>query len=411
VRPWKTQNNQIGGIIIFTEDITDRKVADQSLRDSHERARELMDVLDLANVLVRDMDDRITLWNTGMERLYGYTKSEALGRISHDLLKTRFPMSLADTTRILLRDGYWSGELVHRRKDGKELVVFEMWQLHRDPTGRPDAVLEASTDITLQKTAERALRDLAVSLEQQVLDRTKQLAEANEQLEAFAYTVAHDLRAPLRAVQGFSQALLEDYAEKLDGSGREYLQRNVTAAQDLDGLIKDLLAYSRLGRVDLTLSAVSLDRTVTDVLDALDENVRERRACVSVERPLPEVLADSRTLNQVIQNLLTNALKFIPKDQEAKVLVTAEDRGDLVRLWVQDNGIGIAPEHHGRIFRVFERLHGSEAYPGTGIGLSIVEKALERMGGCVGLESTQGQGSRFWIELRRAESAAEPQLN
>jgi PAS domain S-box-containing protein len=414
ITPWVAAlNRTLGAVLLFGAAAVFRRSQrrQHELAQSRELLRQLVDVLDLANVLVRDLDDRVTLWNTGMEQLYGYKKSEALGRISHDLLKTRFPVSLSETRTALLRDSHWSGEVVHTRKDGADIAVVSTWQLHRDPSGRPHAILETSTDITLQKTAERSLRDLAGSLEEQVRDRTQQLEDANDQLEAFAYTVAHDLRAPLRAVQGFSQALLEDYAEKLDEGGRGYLRRNVKAAQDLDGLIQDLLAYSRLGRADLRISPVSLEGVLSDVLQSLNGTVQERKASISVKGPMPNVLAHSSTLNQAIQNLMTNALKFTPKGQRARVEVKAEDRGDRVRLWVQDYGIGIAPEHHGRIFRVFERLHGTEAYPGTGIGLSIVEKALERMHGNVGLESVPGQGSRFWIELQKVGSAPPPAKN
>jgi PAS domain S-box-containing protein len=239
----------------------------------------------------------------------------------------------------------------------------------------------------------------AAELEKKVIWRTQQFQEANAELEAFAYSVSHDLRAPLRAMQGFAQALLEDYAERLDPGGQEYAQRIVSAAQRMDTLIRDLLEYSRLSRAEMEPQSVDLEQVVNDIITQVDVQIWEMGAQVRVEKPLPKMMGHKATLNQVVANLLTNAVKFVAPGVQARVRIWAEEREDKVRLWVEDNGIGIPSEHQGRIFRVFERLHGLETYPGTGIGLAIVRKGMERMGGQVGVESTPGKGSRFWVEL------------
>jgi signal transduction histidine kinase len=246
----------------------------------------------------------------------------------------------------------------------------------------------------------------AAELERRVAERTAALREANAEMEAFTYSVSHDLRAPLRGIQGFAHALLDDYGDRLGDTGRDYARRIAAAGERLDGLVQDLLAYSRLSRAELQLRPVELGAVVKDVLAQIEADLGERRARVTVEGPVPAVVGHEATLAQVVLNLLTNAVKFVTPGVEPEVRIHAEPRGGRVRLWVADNGIGIAPEHQERIFGVFERLHGIERYPGTGIGLAVVRRGVERMGGSVGVESAPGQGSRFWIELPAAE--AEP---
>ncbi|HET7296105.1 MAG TPA: ATP-binding protein [Gemmatimonadales bacterium] len=260
----------------------------------------------------------------------------------------------------------------------------------RDELGR----LAAAFDVMVARVRESQQR-----LEERVRERTAQLQERNEELEAFAYSISHDLRSPLRAMEGFSQALLEDSGDRLDPAGRAHVERVAAAARTMDRLIDDLLAYSRLTRADLELAPLDLGGLVRASLQQLQADVERRRARITVDEPLPAVVAHGPTLAQVVANLIANGIKFVPPERTPEVRVKAERRDGRVRLWVEDNGIGIAPEHHERIFRVFERLHRVTDYPGTGIGLAIVRKAMERMGGTSGVESSVGGGSRFWVEL------------
>lgn len=243
------------------------------------------------------------------------------------------------------------------------------------------------------------VRHHAGELEQRVTERTAALQSSNEALEAFAYSVSHDLRAPLRAVQGMAEALREDYADKLDETGRDYLARVAGAAARMDNLIQDLLAYGRLSRADLKPEAVNLESVVSEALEQMQGEMARSGAQVTVVEALPVVTGHRATLLQAVANLLSNAIKFAKPDVPPRIRVWSERRNGRVRLWVEDNGIGIDPEYHERIFRVFERLHGVETYPGTGIGLAIVRKGMERLGGQSGVESKPGEGSRFWIEL------------
>jgi signal transduction histidine kinase len=243
----------------------------------------------------------------------------------------------------------------------------------------------------------------AEELEQRVAERTAELQETNAELDAFAYSASHDLRAPLRAMHGFSRAILEDYSDLLDRTGKDYARRIAEAAERLDMQIEDLLAYSRLSREELTVTAVALGIPVDGALGLMREALSERNVDVTVERPLPTAMGHEPTLLTVLMNLISNGIKFVAPGKRPRLRIRAEESPGKVRLWVEDNGIGIAPEHQGRIFRVFERLQSLREFGGTGVGLAIVRKGVERMGGRVGVESTVGRGSRFWIELPSLE--------
>ncbi|WP_188312103.1 sensor histidine kinase [Salinarimonas soli] len=245
-------------------------------------------------------------------------------------------------------------------------------------------------------TVERRFRR---DLERQVEERTARLVELNRELDAFAYTISHDLRAPLRAMHGYADALIEDYGPLLPEDGRRFIRRIAAASERMEDLIQDILSYSRLAREEVSLRPVSLERIVDGVLTRSAERMGETGAEIVLERPLPAVLGHAPILSQAVENLVLNAVKFVGPGTRAQVRIRAEPRDGWVRLSVEDNGIGIAVEHHERIFRPFERLHGAEAYPGTGIGLAIVRRSVERMGGRCGVASVPGSGSTFWIEL------------
>ena len=257
----------------------------------------------------------------------------------------------------------------------------------------------------LRMRLEDELLRSAHTLEERVKQRTADLEESKDALEAFGYSVSHDLRAPLRTMQGFANALLEDYADVLDGEGRDYAARISRGARRMDLLIEDLLTYSRLSRGDITLKRLDLVSVLQEAQRQVEAALAETGGTILIHPPdVPLVFGHEATLVQVFANLLSNALKFVEPHVRPSVTIRTEQRGAWVTITVTDNGIGVEPAHQDEIFSVFQRLHGSERYPGTGIGLAIVKKGVERLGGRVGVTSHTGQGSSFWVELRAAGS-------
>ena len=283
----------------------------------------------------------------------------------------------------------------------KVAVFVDLFQM------REKARQQANQLVAINQNLEREIAERKRA-EQEIERRADELGAVNKELEAFSYSVSHDLRAPLRAMQGFAQALNEDFADRLGPVAQDYTRRIVAAACRMDTLIQDLLAYSRLSRAQMLLQPLDLRSVMAQIRTHTEGEFRDREASVEVAIPeaFPHVMAHPTTLVQVVTNLLTNAVKFVGSGVRPHVRVWAEERDEWGRLWVEDNGIGIAQEHQDRIFRVFERLHGSEMYPGTGIGLAIVAKGTERMGGRAGVESTPGKGSKFWIELPKGDRPA-----
>jgi PAS domain S-box-containing protein len=262
----------------------------------------------------------------------------------------------------------------------------------------------AQEEIVRRKGAEDEVRGLNAKLEELVQERTAKLTEALRELESFSYSVAHDLRAPLRAMSGFARILLEEHVAAQDEEGRTCASRILDSAKRMDSMVRDLLEYSRVARQEVTLEPVDLGALVRETVAAMEEELAERQASVRIQDPFSTVLAHRAALVQALTNLLQNAAKFVLPGTSPEITLRAEDRGGRERLLVEDRGIGIAREYQELIFGLFQRLHDERAYPGTGIGLAIVRKVMERMGGQAGVDSEPGKGSRFWLELRKGSS-------
>ncbi len=269
--------------------------------------------------------------------------------------------------------------------------------------------MEAASEIAhqlavafLQAKLKEEVRIYTEHLEEMVAERTKELERANAEMEHFVATLAHDFRAPLMTIHGFAQALLEDYGDRLDETGKDFLQRITRSCERLSQMITELRTYMRMRAGEMILQPIALDSVVRFVLEQLSALIEERGAQIQVHCPLPKVMAQETALVQVLQNLVANAIKFVPLDRTPQVRIWAEERGEWVRVWVEDNGVGIPPEDRERIFKPFERLQRME-YAGMGLGLTIVRTAVERMNGRIGVESEVGKGSRFWFELKAAK--------
>jgi signal transduction histidine kinase len=285
-----------------------------------------------------------------------------------------------------------------------EREQMESFRLARDFAGLGPRQLLLNARKVYQPGVRSGLILLVIEDETERARTEQRLKDTNAELQAFAYSIAHDLRAPLRGMQGFSEALHDDYAAVLDETGRSYTVRIATAARRMDDLIRDLLDYSRLARGELALEAVQFNQVVAAARQQLSGVLLDSGASLTVAEDLPVVVGHFGTLVQILANLVGNSIKFVAPGVVPAISIRAEAHGNVRRILVEDNGIGVAPQFHEKIFGVFERLHGPEEYPGTGIGLAVVRKGIEPLGGKSGVESAAGRGACFWIELNSASA-------
>jgi PAS domain S-box-containing protein len=360
-------------------------------------------------ITVLTPDGMITRWNKAAEKLYGYTEAEVQGKPFSFVV----PEDLRHGEEVVLERVLRGERIEHyetrrRRKDGSTVDVSLTISPVRDRGGRIVAASKTARDITDRKRAREEIVRLNADLEQRVQERTARLQSAVGELESFTYTVAHDLRAPLRGIHQFSDLILEEKSPTLDEESRAWLLHIIDGARRMDSLIEGLLAYSRIGRQEISLSTQDLSGLVAEILIHLKGEIALRKATVEVSPDLPRVLGNPLLLTQALTNLLSNAIKFVPPERDPVVRISATARGATVRIFVEDNGIGIEPRHHDRLFRIFERLHPRDQFAGNGIGLAIVKKAVEQMGGAVGIESKDGPGTRFTVDLPAARRENPP---
>jgi PAS domain S-box-containing protein len=364
----------------FITDITKRKRAEENLK----RQAALLD-LSYEAIFSWDYDGGIISWNHGAERLYGFNSKEAVGSISHDLIKTKFPIPFTEFTEILIKDKIWTGELTHTTKDGREIIVESRQQLINNASNN-NIVLETNRDITERKKTEKKMNKTMGELER-----------SNQELERFAYVSSHDLQEPLRMITLYSQLLERRYRDSLDSDADDFIEYIVENAKRMKQLIDDLLSFSRVNTDVKDFEYVDLEAVLDSVLSSLSMSIEEFNINITHD-PLPSLLADSTQMVQVFQNLLINAIKF--RGEEPPEIHISAEKGE--REWtfsISDNGIGIKPEHQKQIFEVFKRLHTREEYPGTGIGLSICQKIIRHHGGRIWLESELGKGTTFYFTI------------
>jgi PAS domain S-box-containing protein len=375
--------------------------------------QEQANLLDQAHdsIFVRNLNDVITYWNRGAQEQYGWSAEQAIGKNSHELLRTVFPAPLEELRAEVLRTGRWEGELHHTRSDGTEVIAASRWSLHLDDREQPVALLETNNDITERRHREDEIRRLNQELEinrlnQALGERAAEIEATNKELESFAYSVSHDLRAPLRHVVGFSELLQRQASSVLDDKSRGYIQTIVDSAKRMGNLIDDLLAFSKIGRAETKKTPVSLEQLVKEVVAELGQETKGRDIVWKINA-LPVCYGDRSMLRLVVVNLVSNAVKFTRMRKPAKIEIgCVGGNKSEVEFFVKDNGAGFDMRYVNKLFGVFQRLHNLEEFEGTGIGLASVQRIIHRHGGEVRAEGVVDQGATFYFSLPIRKDAA-----
>lgn len=356
---------------------------------------------------VFDLHHRFTYANEALLKTWGQTWENAIGKNCLELGYEPWHAQMHDREidQVVATKKPIRGEVPFTGTNGRRIYDYIFAPVF-DSNGEVEAISGTTRDVTERKQIEKASREneerfrtLAKNLEEIVQQRTAKLQEIVMELEAFSYSISHDMRSPLRAMQGYVEALLKDHKASLNAEAAHYLQRINRGAGRLELLVRDVLAYSKVAKGDLQLKSVHVEKLILEIVQSYD-HLAASRMSVHVQS-IPMVMGHEGLLTQVISNILANALKFARPGLFPVVTVSAETLGNQVVISFSDNGIGIAPKDHEEIFKIFGRVYPEKQYEGTGIGLAIVKKACERMGGSVGVQSELGEGSRFFINLTK----------
>lgn len=372
-------------------------------------------LLDLSNeaIFSWEFDDGIISWNYGAEILYGYTVNEAMGQISHKLLKTEYPISMDEFKQKMLRDKIWIGEIIHTTKDGKKIIVDSRQQLIKDYNNK-QFVIEANRDITKRRQIEKLMKQRTHKLEninkilnveigdyekaeiklENIIERYK---ISNKELEQFAYVSSHDLKEPLRMISSFLQLLQNRYSADLDEDANEFIDFAVEGAKRLDLMISDLLEYSRIGNEEKEFDYLNGEEILETVLRSLKPLIDDNNAIITHDT-LPVFYANKHMMDQLFQNIIGNAIKY-HGTEKPMIHVSSKEINDEFVFSVKDNGIGMETKHLERIFTIFQRLNSREDYDGTGIGLAISEKIIQKHNGKIWAESEPGKGTTFYFTI------------
>jgi PAS domain S-box-containing protein len=404
--PVRRGNGPIEGAVLVFRDVSEERKAQLA----KERLATIVESSDDA-IISKTLDGIIQTWNGGAQRIFGYTAEETVGQsITMLIPNERLDEEAFILERMRRCERVDHFETVRMTKDGRLLDVSLTVSPLKDEDGQVVGASKVLRDITVRKKAEKKLREAsaqiehhAQELENTVAERTRQLEGTVAELESFCYSLSHDMRTPLRAIQSYSQLVLQDEGNKLGTDCAGFLRKTISAAERMDQLIQDVLAFAKLSRQEITLEPIDVDRLLREIVQERPE-LQPGKAEIRIESPLRKMCGHSASLTQCVTNLLDNAVKFVAPGVRPHVRVYSEACNGRVRLCFEDNGIGIEKQAQRRLFEMFQRMHTGTEYEGTGIGLAIVRKSAERMGGKVGLESEVGRGSRFWVELEGADS-------
>jgi PAS domain S-box-containing protein len=381
-----------------------RELAQAEDRLEQETKRNRFFTLALDMLGIGNLNGRLLQVNPAWEKILGYTEEELKSVHAVEFVHPDDRPAIFERVQLL--------------KKGLTVDYFEVRVRHKDGSYRwlgwtaapfvsEELVYIFGRDVTARKSAEHEI----TVLNEQLSLRVNDLTEINKELEDFNYSISHDLRAPLRSIASLTQVVRSQFDKTLSSEAYDYMGRVENAAKYMDKLLIDLLDYSRLSRSEMELGVVDLESAIGDILFSIDQEVCACNAKVEVQHPMGYVVGHPATVRQILYNLIANGMKFVAEQQHPHIRIWAERRNQFVRVWVADHGIGIAPQFHEKIFGLFQRLHPQSSYPGTGVGLALVQKGVGRMGGHIGVESEPGKGSRFWFELKVAASPPDGQIN
>ena len=391
------KEGKITGVILGSRDITEKKKAEEALKESELKYKQI--VVDIEEgYFEADLEGKLTFYNNSLSKVTGFTKRE-LNKASCDAI-FKEPVIIS----VYFDEVYTTGKprrgLVWTliKKDGSKVFVEISLYIIKDKHGNPVGFRGLVRDVTESKLAEQEIKRANEELERRVAERTAQLEAANKELESFSYSVSHDLRAPLRSIDGFSTALMVDYMDELDPQAKDYLQRVRSASQRMGRLIDDLLNLSRVMRSDMSVHAVNISELAEEVFAELQESEPER-VVETVIQPNMQVKGDPRLLKIMLDNLLGNAWKFTGKATEARIELGTEEKESKTVFFVKDNGAGFDMEYADKLFGPFQRLHSPGEFPGTGIGLATVVRIAKRHKGDIWAEGEVGKGASFYFTL------------
>jgi PAS domain S-box-containing protein len=377
----------------------------EELRTSEERFRLLLDGVKDFAIYMLDVEGRVLSWNAGASRIKGYTSAEVVGT-EFSRFYTPEARSLGvplQELELAVSQGRFEGQGERVRKDGSRFWANAVITPMYDQAGALRGFSKVLRDITERRESEIKIRDLNLALEKRVRDRTTELEAANKELEAFTYSVSHDLRAPLRHIAGFSKMLAEGFGASLPNEGQHYLLRIQDGTRRMGMLVDDLLNLTRIGKQEPKLQVSGVESIVRDVIADLKPDIGDRAVEWKVGY-LPYVEGDPALLRVVFQNLLANALKYSRPRPKAVIEVGRQEVDGQSVLFVRDNGVGFNMKYADKLFGVFQRLHRAEDFEGTGVGLAIVQRIVQKHGGRIWAEAAVNQGATFFFTLGGASA-------
>lgn len=385
-------------VLSLVQDISDRKRTEQALAESHSILHSVIEGT-TDSIFMKDLQGRYVTINSAGAKVIGKPVEEIIGKDDLEIFPSYIALPIMQNDRKLI-----AAEADQTYEDivpviGELRTFLSTKTICRNKQGNVIGVIGIARDITERKVAEQQIKELNQDLERRVVERTAQLKAANKELEAFSYSVSHDLRTPLRSIDGFSQVLLERYAEQLDDKGKHYLQRVRAGSQRLGELIDDLLKLSRVTRAEMQCQMVDLTAMIEAIAADLQHTQPERQVDFVIA---PEVFAqsDCRLLRVALENLLHNAWKFTSKQLQPRIeFGTLPQRDGITAYFIRDNGAGFDMTYANKLFGAFQRLHTTEEFPGTGVGLATVQRIIHRHGGKIWAEGAVEQGATFYFSL------------